>query len=82
MRVPVTAIGAMLVATTTERRNTIATPPATILNASRLVVTQSDPDILVIAVAVAVAAAAAYNASGGQAREQTDCEGRGRPAPR
>jgi hypothetical protein len=80
MRVPVTAIGAMLVATTTERRNTIATPPATILNASRLVVTQSDPDILVIA--VAVAAAAAYNASGGQAREQTDCEGRGRPAPR
>jgi hypothetical protein len=77
MRVAVTAIGAM-VATTTERRNTIATPPATILNAGRLVVTQSDPDILVIAVAVA----AANNAAGGQAREHANCEGRGRPAPR
>jgi hypothetical protein len=58
MRVAVTAIGAM-VATTTERRYTIATPPATILNTSRFVVTQSDPDIAVIAVA-----AAAHNASG------------------
>lgn len=78
MRVAVTAIGAMVV-TTTVRRNTIATPPATILNASRFVVTQSDPDIAVIAVA---ATPAANNAPGRQAREQTDCESRYRPAPR
>jgi hypothetical protein len=75
MPVAVTAIGAM-VAITAERRNTIATPPAPILNANRFVIIESDPDIAVIAVA------AAHNASGRQAREQTDCEGRGRPAPR
>jgi hypothetical protein len=62
MRVAVTAICAMVA--TTVRRNPIATPPAAILNNSRFVVTQSDPDIAVI-----TAVAAANNAPGRQARE-------------